>query len=138
MTQAERLDVLCLGEAMGEIAFAPGGEPQVAVGGDTFNTAVYLAREGLRVGFASAVGEDPFGDLIQRALQDNDVSDALLLRVPGAVTGLYAMEAQLRVALDEARAVLDPDIAPATPKAPVTTPCPLPNPSRLILLTQQI
>lgn len=91
MTRAERFDVLCLGEAMGEIAFAPGGEPQVAVGGDTFNTAVYLAREGLRVGFASAVGEDPFGELIQRALQDNDVSEALLLRIPGAETGLYAI-----------------------------------------------
>lgn len=91
MTQAERLDVLCLGEAMGEIAFSPAGVPQVAVGGDTFNTAIYLARAGLRVGFASAVGEDPFGDLIQRSLRENDVSDRLLRRVPGAVTGLYAI-----------------------------------------------
>lgn len=36
-------DVVCLGEAMGEIAFSPDGQTAVSVGGDTMNTAIYLA-----------------------------------------------------------------------------------------------
>ena len=32
--------------------------------GDSFNTAVYLARAGLNVGFATAVGDDPCSDSI--------------------------------------------------------------------------
>ena len=47
------VDVICIGEAMGEISFDPTGDASVKVGGDTFNTAVYLGRLGIRCAFAS-------------------------------------------------------------------------------------
>lgn len=84
------MDVLCLGEAMGEIAFAPDGTHRIGVGGDTFNTAVYLAREGATAGFASAIGDDPFGTRIRHALTENGVTDRLVLR-EGESTGLYSI-----------------------------------------------
>jgi hypothetical protein len=80
-------DVICLGEAMGEIAFAPDGSTTVSVGGDTMNTAVYLARAGCRVAFASSVGPDPFGQRVTALLRDNDVSVAVLASVPDALAG---------------------------------------------------
>jgi sugar/nucleoside kinase (ribokinase family) len=49
--------VICLGEVMGELSLAADGSARVVVwGGDTFNTAIYLARSGIRAGFASMVG----------------------------------------------------------------------------------
>lgn len=92
MKQHPRFDVICLGEAMGEIAFSAPAAPQVSVGGDTFNTAVYLGRAGLRVAFASMVGADPFGGMVRCALRDNGVSDDLLRTHPSATTGLYTIE----------------------------------------------
>lgn len=43
-----QFDILCLGEVMGEIAFSADGAPRVSVGYDTFNTAAYLSRFGLK------------------------------------------------------------------------------------------
>ncbi|PZX09350.1 sugar kinase [Celeribacter halophilus] len=86
-----RFDIICLGEAMGEIAFAPDGSTQIGVGGDTLNSAVYLARSGINVAFASAIGDDPFGTRIRATLQENAVSDVLLLNDPVDTTGLYSI-----------------------------------------------
>ncbi len=85
------MQVICLGEAMGEIGFAPNGAAAVGVGGDTFNTAVYLARAGVSVGFASTVGTDPFGAMIRQTLRAGGVSDALLRTDPARETGLYSI-----------------------------------------------
>ncbi len=85
------MQVICLGEAMGEISSAADGRFAVGVGGDTFNTAIYLARVGVETAFASMVGTDPFGALIRQTLYDNDVSDALLLESETAATGLYSI-----------------------------------------------
>ncbi|NIZ10920.1 sugar kinase [Pseudooceanicola sp. HF7] len=80
--------IICLGEAMGEISVAPGGT-SVNVGGDTFNTAIYMVREGLTAGFASAIGPDPFGKMIRDRLGVEGVAD-LLFESPEE-TGLYAI-----------------------------------------------
>ncbi|KZC97470.1 MULTISPECIES: sugar kinase [unclassified Thalassospira] len=85
------VDVICIGEAMGEISFDPAGNASVKVGGDTFNTAVYLGRLGIKCAFASAVGEDPFGEQIRSVLKDNHVSDAFLITTDQANTGLYSI-----------------------------------------------
>lgn len=86
-----RYGVICLGEAMGEIAFSPDGENQIGVGGDTFNTAIYLARAGVQTAFASVVGDDPFGFRIRAALDDNGVDDTLLREDKSVSTGLYSI-----------------------------------------------
>ncbi|SLN24045.1 2-dehydro-3-deoxygluconokinase [Aquimixticola soesokkakensis] len=85
------LDLICLGEAMGEIGFAPDGSHTIGVGGDTFNTAVYLARAGMRAGFGSMVGSDPFGMRIREMLHENAVDDRFLLTSTRATTGLYSI-----------------------------------------------
>ena len=48
--------VICIGEAVIELRRGPDGAFSAACAGDSFNTAVYLARAGLNVGFATAVG----------------------------------------------------------------------------------
>jgi 2-dehydro-3-deoxygluconokinase len=83
--------VICLGEAMGELAFAPDASVAVGVGGDTLNTAVYLARAGVPCGFASAVGRDPFGARIRALCIQNGVDTALLRDSETHATGLYAI-----------------------------------------------
>ncbi|WP_128255551.1 sugar kinase [Falsirhodobacter deserti] len=83
-------DIICLGEAMGEIAFAPDGTHNIGVGGDTFNTAIYLARGGAKSAFASAIGDDPFGAQVRAALAENRVEDRLVLR-EGESTGIYSI-----------------------------------------------
>ena len=49
--------VVCVGEVLIELARGAEGRFSLACGGDTFNTAVYLARAGINVGFATALGD---------------------------------------------------------------------------------
>src|SRR6516225_2873064 len=64
--------VICIGEAAIELRRGPDGAFSAACAGDSFNTAVYLARAGLNVGFATAVGDDPYSDsIVALALADS-------------------------------------------------------------------
>ena len=54
--------VVCVGEVMVEMAAGNDGRFGLACGGDTFNTAVYLARAGIAVAYATALGDDPYSD----------------------------------------------------------------------------
>ena len=51
--------VVAIGEVMIEMARGNDGRFSTACGGDTFNTAVYLARAGVDVAYATALGDDP-------------------------------------------------------------------------------
>ena len=55
---------ICVGEVLIELARGGDGRFALSCGGDTFNTAVYLARAGASVAFASAIGDDPYSDSI--------------------------------------------------------------------------
>ncbi|MGC4001599.1 MAG: sugar kinase [Anaeromyxobacter sp.] len=88
------LDVLCLGEAMVELNQLPSkaGEPPVYLqgfGGDTSNVAIAAARQGARAGYLSAVGQDPFGELLLELWRREGVDTALVKRDPAAHTGVY-------------------------------------------------
>ncbi len=88
----ERTRVVSVGEVMIELARGGDGRFAVGCGGDTFNTAVYLARAGADVAFASALGDDPYSDgLIALAAAEN-VGRDLILRVPGRLPGLYLVD----------------------------------------------
>ena len=63
MTESAKRAV-CIGEALVELARGADGRFALASSGDTFNTAIYLARAGLSVALASALGDDPFSDAI--------------------------------------------------------------------------
>src|SRR6516162_16973 len=84
--------VICIGEAVIELRRGPDGAFSAACAGDSFNTAVYLARAGLDVGFATAIGDDPYSDSIVALAAAEQVSSALILRVPGRLPGLCLIE----------------------------------------------
>ncbi|HEY8267348.1 MAG TPA: sugar kinase [Xanthobacteraceae bacterium] len=87
MTQA-----VSIGEVMVELARGPDGRFALGYGGDTFNTAVYLARLGVDTAYATALGEDPYSDGIVARAADEGVSTELVLRESGRAPGLYLIE----------------------------------------------
>ena len=52
--------VICVGEVMVELARGADNRYGLSFGGDTFNTAVYLARAGIPSAYATALGDDPY------------------------------------------------------------------------------
>ncbi|HKM87124.1 MAG TPA: sugar kinase [Xanthobacteraceae bacterium] len=83
---------ICVGEVLIELARGADGRFALSCGGDTFNTAVYLARAGVDVAFATAVGDDPYSDSIMALAAAEGVSGHLVLRVPGRLPGLCLVE----------------------------------------------
>src|SRR2546423_5898414 len=56
--------VVTVGEAIVELVRGGDGRFGIGCGGDTFNGAVYLARAGLDVAFATALGDESYSDWI--------------------------------------------------------------------------
>lgn len=88
--------VVMLGECMLELQGEPFGQFSQAYGGDTFNTAIYLARcmqpQAATVSFATALGCDPLSEgLLQRWAQQG-LSLELVRQIPGKLPGLYMIE----------------------------------------------
>jgi 2-dehydro-3-deoxygluconokinase len=81
--------VICVGEVMVELARGSDGRFGLAFGGDTFNTAVYLARAGAEVGYATALGDDTFSAGILDLAQAEGVDTSTVLQVRGRNPGLY-------------------------------------------------
>lgn len=85
--------VVSIGEVMVELATAGGGAARIGYAGDTFNTAVYLARLGHEAAYATALGrDDPFTAGILALMAAEGISDALVARAEGRVPGLYAID----------------------------------------------
>jgi sugar/nucleoside kinase (ribokinase family) len=61
-------------------------------GGDTFNTAVYLARLGVPVDYVTALGDDSWSDEMIAGWPAEGVGTGLVMRVPGRVPGLYVIQ----------------------------------------------
>jgi 2-dehydro-3-deoxygluconokinase len=89
----QRSRVICVGEVMIEMACGSDGRFALGCGGDTFNTAIYLARAGIPTSFASALGEDPYSEKILALTAAEGVASDLVLRVPGRLPGIYLTEA---------------------------------------------
>src|ERR1700676_3016109 len=83
---------VCVGEVMIELLRGTDGRFAIACGGDTFNTAVYLARAGADVAFATALGNDPYSDGILALIAAEGVSSEAILRVNGRLPGLYVVD----------------------------------------------
>jgi 2-dehydro-3-deoxygluconokinase len=84
---------ICVGEALVELARGADGRFALASGGDTFNTAIYLARAGLPVNFATALGDDPYSEAIVSLAAAEGVGTELMLRVAGRLPGLALADA---------------------------------------------
>ncbi|WP_448206982.1 sugar kinase [Azospirillum sp. sgz302134] len=84
--------VAALGECMIEMVRRPDGTFTMGFGGDTLNTAVYLARLGAPVDYVTALGDDPNSDSMVATWTAEGVGTGHVLRVPGRVPGLYMIE----------------------------------------------
>jgi len=84
--------VAALGECMIELVRRPDGTLSMGFGGDTLNTAVYLARLGAAVDYVTALGDDPHSDAMTAAWNAEGVGTGHVLRVPGRLPGLYMIE----------------------------------------------
>lgn len=88
----KRPRIVSIGEALIELTRGSDGRFALASGGDTFNTAVYLARAGIDVAFATALGEDPYSEAIVALAATEGVTTNLMLRLPGRRPGLSLVE----------------------------------------------
>lgn len=85
-------EILTLGEVMIELAEIKGeGRAIRTLGfaGDTFNTAIYLARLGVDVGYKTRLGDDDYSAQILAIMNAEAVDGTLVEQVPGRVPGLY-------------------------------------------------
>lgn len=83
--------VACIGECMIELSQGAGGQLTRSYGGDTLNTAVYLARLGMSVDYITALGTDPFSDEMVEAWKGEGVGTAHVARVDSKLPGLYVI-----------------------------------------------
>lgn len=81
--------VASIGECMIELSTAGDGLLSRAWGGDTLNTAVYLARLGVAVDYVTALGDDPWSDEMLRGWVAEGVGTDMVVRLTGRVPGLY-------------------------------------------------
>ena len=83
---------ICVGEAVIELSRGADGRFALSCGGDTFNAAVYLARAGIDVAFATAVGDDRYSDSVVALATAEGVSSDLILRAPNRLPALSLIE----------------------------------------------
>ena len=83
---------ICVGEAVVELARGADGRFALASGGDTFNTAIYLARAGIATGFATALGDDPYSEAVVSLATAEGVGTGLVLRVAGRLPALALID----------------------------------------------
>lgn len=86
--------VAALGEVMLELRPVPGQQEQygLAFAGDTFNTAVGLARLGVKTGYITMLGEEAFSDRIMAAGEQEGLDMRAVFRTDRATPGLYLIE----------------------------------------------
>nr|WP_255354397.1 MULTISPECIES: sugar kinase [unclassified Roseateles] len=89
------MSIAALGECMLELQGQAFGNLRQTFGGDTLNTAVYLSRcggAGLRVHYATALGDDSLSTGLLERWTAEGVQTGLVQRLVGRVPGLYLIE----------------------------------------------
>lgn len=81
--------LLSIGECMLELHAAGTDRYRLGFGGDTLNTAVYLARLGINADYATALGDDPYSDTMIAHWRAEGVGTERVVRLPGRLPGLY-------------------------------------------------
>ena len=88
------VDLLCIGEPLLEYNQLPPGEDgrilyQQGYGGDTSNVAIAAARQGSKVGYLTAIGEDPGGEALLELWQAEGIETGAVKRSVAHPTGAY-------------------------------------------------
>ncbi|HET9977710.1 MAG TPA: sugar kinase [Burkholderiaceae bacterium] len=88
--------VVSFGECMLELQGEAFGAMQQTFGGDTLNTAVYLARcgrrHGIEVSYATGLGDDALSAGMMQRWAAEGIDLAFVRRIPGRMPGLYLIE----------------------------------------------
>ena len=90
--------IASIGECMLELSAAQ-AQPdlrRLGFGGDTLNTAVYLARLDVPVDYVTALGDDPYSERMIEAWRGENVGTDLVQRIAGRLPGLYMIEVDER------------------------------------------
>lgn len=88
-------DIFCLGEPMVEFVRDGGPESDLykaGVGGDTSNAAISAARQGLKVGYLTALGQDTFADRILAVLDREGIECRFVCQKAEYPTGMYIID----------------------------------------------
>lgn len=84
--------VACIGECMIELKQAEGGLFSRGYGGDTLNTAVYLARLGTGADYITALGDDTLSDEMIAGWAAEGVGTGRVMRLKGKLPGIYMIQ----------------------------------------------
>jgi len=84
--------VACIGECMIELKQAEGGLFSRGYGGDTLNTAVYLARLDASADYITALGDDSLSDEMVVGWAAEGVGTKRVMRLPGKLPGIYMIQ----------------------------------------------
>jgi 2-dehydro-3-deoxygluconokinase len=117
-------EVTCVGESMALVTpdppapLAEGGPMRLDVAGAESTVACYLAMLGVRVAWASRVGDDPLGRLVRSRIAVHGVDISLVTVDRGAPTGVFFKDPGERTAVyyyrgGSAASRLGPDLLPS-------------------------
>lgn len=91
----EKINIAVIGECMIELS-GSGGALKQSFGGDTLNTAVYLARRmkthDAEISYITGLGTDLFSDAMICAWQEEDIHTEHVVRMPSRLPGMYHIE----------------------------------------------
>jgi 2-dehydro-3-deoxygluconokinase len=90
--------IASIGECMLELSAAQ-AQPdlrRLGFGGDTLNTAIYLARLDVPVDYVTALGDDPYSERMIEAWRSEQVGTDLVQRIADRLPGLYMIEVDER------------------------------------------
>src|SRR5215813_8256790 len=99
-----------LGECMVELRETADGRITRSWGGDTLNTAVYLARLGVAVDYVTALGDDAWSQQMVNGWRAEGVGTDLVQIIAGRLPGLYVIQTDTK---GERRFLYWRDSAPA-------------------------
>ena len=92
--------VASIGECMIELRHRSATVLDLAYGGDTLNTAVYLARltgdRNVRIDYVSALGDDAYSDGMLAMWRAERIGVDLVARLPGRLPGLHTIRTDAR------------------------------------------
>ncbi len=96
MTDRPIRKIACIGEVMAELFVTGAGSAALNVAGDTYNTAVYLARllagQDVEVSYVTVLGQDSFSERAVAQMRAEGISTDHVQRHDSRIIGLYAIE----------------------------------------------
>lgn len=84
--------VACIGECMIELSERADGTLSRSFGGDTLNTALYMARLGVEVDYVTALGDDGWSEEMVTAWTGEGIGTGRVVRMAGRLPGLYVIQ----------------------------------------------